>query len=341
MMTGARGVNSIALLVVTSTDSPKLGWQRVENTPFSTVGILQQQDGKATVKTLRGDKESTTENDPRRRIGAAINRWIESADAELVVFGDPASCDWDKWLSAVVDTFASPDTVLLTSLATTEGYRKRRSEAVSSNIFKMLRFGVDARALALRRSAFVHIGGFDECIDGFEFRSLCARLAACGDVAFYKRPNGAADTDLDNLALTDPTAILASYARVSSTQWLPNCKGEEALAVSVALRELGQKAAHIIQSNPEHYSYSNLVLSQAGRCFRPRVSIIIPVYNGSNFLAEAIDSALAQTYQNTEVIVVNDGSTDRGATRAIAASYGDRIRYLEKENGGVASALNY
>ena len=70
------------------------------------------------------------------------------------------------------------------------------------------------------------------------------------------------------------------------------------------------------------------------------VSLIIPVYNGSNYLREAIESALAQTYPCCEVIVINDGSTDQGATEAIALSYGERIRYFSKANGGVASALN-
>lgn len=73
---------------------------------------------------------------------------------------------------------------------------------------------------------------------------------------------------------------------------------------------------------------------------QPKVSIIIPVYNGSNYLQEAIDSALAQTYPNCEILVINDGSCDEGKTEAIALSYGDRIRYFKKENGGVASALN-
>jgi glycosyltransferase involved in cell wall biosynthesis len=72
----------------------------------------------------------------------------------------------------------------------------------------------------------------------------------------------------------------------------------------------------------------------------PKVSIVIPVYNGANFLREAIDSALAQTYKNTEVLVINDGSNDQGATEQIALSYGSRIRYFSKENGGVATALN-
>lgn len=73
----------------------------------------------------------------------------------------------------------------------------------------------------------------------------------------------------------------------------------------------------------------------------PMVSIIIPVYNGSNFLREAIDSALAQTYGNYEIIVVNDGSSDNGATEQIILSYGDKVRYIaKKENGGVSSALN-
>lgn len=72
----------------------------------------------------------------------------------------------------------------------------------------------------------------------------------------------------------------------------------------------------------------------------PKVSIVIPVYNGSDYLSEAINSALAQTYSNFEILVVNDGSNDGGRTQDIVKSYGSRIRCINKPNGGVASALN-
>lgn len=75
--------------------------------------------------------------------------------------------------------------------------------------------------------------------------------------------------------------------------------------------------------------------------YKPLVSIVIPVYKGKPFLKEAINSCLAQTYKNIEIIVVNDGSPDKGETREIAQSYGDKIRYFEKENGGVSTALNF
>jgi len=70
----------------------------------------------------------------------------------------------------------------------------------------------------------------------------------------------------------------------------------------------------------------------------PFVSILINNYNYGRFLDEAIRSALAQTYTNHEIVVVDDGSTDNSLQ--IAESFGDQIRLIAKENGGQASAFN-
>jgi glycosyltransferase involved in cell wall biosynthesis len=70
----------------------------------------------------------------------------------------------------------------------------------------------------------------------------------------------------------------------------------------------------------------------------PLVSTIIPVYNAEKFLTKTVESVLAQSYSNIELLVVNDGSTDRSGE--IARSFGDQIKYIEKPNGGVSSARN-
>src|SRR5262245_11501143 len=70
----------------------------------------------------------------------------------------------------------------------------------------------------------------------------------------------------------------------------------------------------------------------------PLVSVIIDNYNYGRFLVDAIDSALAQSHRDTEVIVVDDGATDD--SREIIASYARRVRPVFKANGGQASAFN-
>ncbi|WP_413161550.1 glycosyltransferase [Capilliphycus salinus ALCB114379] len=71
---------------------------------------------------------------------------------------------------------------------------------------------------------------------------------------------------------------------------------------------------------------------------RPQVSVIIPAYNGSRFISQAVESVLSQTDCDCEVIVVDDGSTDNTAN--ILQQFSDRIRYFYQNNQGVASARN-
>ena len=70
----------------------------------------------------------------------------------------------------------------------------------------------------------------------------------------------------------------------------------------------------------------------------PTISCIVPVYNGARFVAEALDSILAQSLPPNEIIVVDDGSTD--ATPAVVDRYARHVTYLRQDNRGPAGARN-
>ncbi|WP_062297797.1 glycosyltransferase family 2 protein [Nostoc piscinale] len=70
----------------------------------------------------------------------------------------------------------------------------------------------------------------------------------------------------------------------------------------------------------------------------PKVSVIIPTYQRSHLVGQAIESVLAQTYCNYEIIVVNDGSTDN--TEEILAQYADQVIAIHQDNRGTAAARN-
>lgn len=71
----------------------------------------------------------------------------------------------------------------------------------------------------------------------------------------------------------------------------------------------------------------------------PNVSVIIPVFNGERYIRQAIESVLAQTYQDFELLVVDDGSTD-GTPEAIQ-EYEKSLRYVRQTNGGASKARNH
>jgi glycosyltransferase involved in cell wall biosynthesis len=72
----------------------------------------------------------------------------------------------------------------------------------------------------------------------------------------------------------------------------------------------------------------------------PAVSVIIPAYNVASYITEALDSALAQTFKDYEIIVINDGSPDTAEFERVLEPYRAHIVYLKQENRGAAAARN-
>lgn len=68
------------------------------------------------------------------------------------------------------------------------------------------------------------------------------------------------------------------------------------------------------------------------------VTVVIPVYNQERYLEKAIDSVLSQTYKNYNILIVDDGSTDK--THSILKKYGDLIKVIYQQNGGTSVAWN-
>ena len=122
----------------------------------------------------------------------------------------------------------------------------------------------------------------------------------------------------------------------------------ESLDIKIWVEKL--KLLHInyrSQKVPNQYIYryqkeKEKILSQIEEYEKGElISIIVPIYNVENYLRQCLDSIVAQTYQNFECLLINDGSPDHSAD--ICREYvskDSRFRYFEKENGGVSSARN-
>jgi glycosyltransferase involved in cell wall biosynthesis len=225
-------------------------------------------------------------------------------------------------------------------LSYNQTYRASLSGRLYSQIAFFRPHTITLPNVMVRKEILAQVGGFDEAMERFEDTDFLRRIskltwvAGIDEIGCHIRTH--AGNRLDSL---DPERIAAAI-----DYYVEKIRAEDKdvdpLVVGAGIRRLYEfysRAMHTVKS----FEPIGVLLSDKGRkYFEPLVSIVIPVYNGANYLALAIDSALAQTYRNIEILVVNDGSDDNGTTAGVARAYGDRIRYFEKKNGGVASALN-
>jgi glycosyltransferase involved in cell wall biosynthesis len=284
-------------------------------------------------------------NDSRLRIirqpnsgrSRALNVGLQQARGEYIGFQHPDDLYFPHKLAAVYTAATCND-----EKRNSPNFEYRAS--VSGNIYPSVAFfqpvTIPLSTVMIRRHVLDKVGLFDEALHHFEDNDLCRRIAK-------RYPLGAIDEVTcsvrmhsdDTLENQDPGAIMSALNHYVSKVMEEDVDVRSDILEAGAHRLLGRYGL-ALTSLPSFADAGRTLIEKAKLYFLPKVSIIIPVYNGGDYLREAIDSALAQTYRNTEVIVVNDGSTDGGITEAIARSYGNRIRYASKPNGGVASALN-
>lgn len=221
---------------------------------------------------------------------------------------------------------------------------KTYEATVSGDIYAEVAFFLPVTVILptvmLRREVLAATGLFDEQMERFEDTDMWRRIARRYPVRALAEPTCKVRTHTDNsLKNQDPSRVIAAidyYADKVNRE----DSDVDPLVRGAGVRRLYEYYAHGMRSLKSHAPFADKLLARARRAFNPKVSIIIPVYNGANYLEQAIRSALVQTYENTEILVINDGSTDDGATERIARRFGERIRYIATPNGGVATALN-
>jgi glycosyltransferase involved in cell wall biosynthesis len=216
--------------------------------------------------------------------------------------------------------------------------------SVSGRIYPQIAFyhphTITLPTVMVRREILAQVGMFDEAMQRFEDTDMWRRISKVASIAGIDEIGCHARTHVENkLASQDPTAI-ASAIDYYAAKIRSEDKDADPLVVGAGIRRLYAFYARAMRTVKAFEPMGTRLDNQGRAYFEPLVSIVIPVYNGANYLELAIDSALAQSYKNIEIVVVNDGSDDNGATERIARAYGDRIRYFGKKNGGVASALN-
>jgi glycosyltransferase involved in cell wall biosynthesis len=192
----------------------------------------------------------------------------------------------------------------------------------------------------VRKEILEQVGVFDEAMQRFEDTDLWRRISKITPIAGIDEIGCHIRTHAGNTLQSCNPATIESAINYYAAKIRAEDTDVDPLVVGAGVRRLYEFYARAMYT-VKAFEPMGARLSDRGRkYFEPLVSIVIPVYNGANYLTLAIDSALAQTYKNIEILVVNDGSNDNGVTARIAQEYGNRVRYFEKRNGGVASALN-
>ena len=216
---------------------------------------------------------------------------------------------------------------------------------VSGRIYPQIAFfkplTITLPTVMLRSEVLEEVGHFDDNMERFEDTDLWRRVSKHFLIGKLDEATCLVRTHSGNeLRTQDAAGIEAAVEYYVAKAFREDSKDIDPHILQAGARRLFRHYGHNMRTVPAFVEIGERLLRRGRRHFEPKVSIVIPVYNGGNYLEQAIRSALAQTYWNVEIIIVNDGSEDGGVTEAIAHAFGERVKYLSQPNRGVASALN-
>ena len=314
--------------------------------------IVVEEEGGAADRILDTVADERVIRVPPAQPGRAVARncALSRVTGEYIAFLEPGDRYLPGGLRHGVDyleahpdvgmIYSTPIRIDTTGTSSDQGRLVREAGEFVGPVAFCAPLGNPLSTVLIRRTVLDAVGPFDEYLAFFEDTDLWRRIGRHCRVDAITQPIAEVRRDADEAFLDqDPIDVLGAYS-----YYVEKIAREDSdvdpLIRGASVRRLGEHTAALLKSKAPTAPYSDILNQQAELCFLPKVSIIIPVYNGANYLGEAIRSALDQTYGNFEVIVVNDGSTDGGATEQVASEFNERIRFVTKPNGGVATALN-
>ena len=217
-------------------------------------------------------------------------------------------------------------------------------------------------ATLVSRKAFLSIGGFDERLSGYEDDDLFLRLFRAGyGNAFVARALSrwriypASSSFTRRMSLSRMT-FARKLVELYPDKIAPNQFFARDLIVPRFLKEVGETLRRSLHAGDLAWAKASMdqiaeleaMLPEAQRSYlgfsfharSPVISVVIPLYNGTNFIEEALESVAAQTLPADEIIVVDDGSNDEGAEKVRQFKANVPIRLIQQPNAGQSAARN-
>lgn len=265
------------------------------------------------------------------------NIGIQKAKGNLIAFQDSDDLWVEDKLALQVPLFDNPSIVMSYGNALTmdaNGNQNKTKVVANAKLAGGEKFEnlieenvVSTLSVMVRKDVLMASSGFNESTElrAVEDYELWLRIVAQNPngIAHINKPLAVYRQHDNNISTADPIMATARLLAVYNSIWKSKLSGNQKLKLEAQLETM-------------HANWGRLQ-SLAGN--KPTISVVMSVYNGQQFLKQAVQSILNQSFSDFEFIIIDDGSTDKSAE--IIRKLGDsRVRLVHQTNHGLVNALN-